>query len=235
MEYLFYAPDIIANPTLPEEESLHCVRVLRLMEGDHIILTDGKGFLYSAVLLEAHPKRCLCNITEKKQQDLSWNFNLHIAVAPTKNMERMEWFVEKATEIGVNHITFLRCQHSERREIKLQRLTKIAVSALKQSQQATLPDIHEMTDFYDFIRYPFDGQKMFGSCEEEKKELLKDRYQSGRNLLFLIGPEGDFSRKEINDAIAADFLPVSLGPNRLRTETAALVACHTFHLINIMQ
>jgi 16S rRNA (uracil1498-N3)-methyltransferase len=235
MEHLFYAPDIITNPTLPEEEATHCVRVLRLMEGDQITITDGKGFLYTAILQEAHPKLCRCSITKTIQQDPSWNFNLHLAIAPTKNTERMEWFVEKATEIGVNNITFLRCTHSERREIKLQRIHKIAVSALKQSWQATLPNIHEMTDFDRFISCPFDGQKMFGFCgKEEKKEFLYDCYQTGKNVLILIGPEGDFSQEEIKKAIEAGFTPVSLGPNRLRTETAALVACHSFHLINLM-
>ena len=232
MEHLFYAPDIITDSTLPEEESQHCVRVLRRREGDPITLTDGKGMLYTAVLLEAHPKHCRCSITEKIQQNPCWNFNLHIAVAPTKNMDRMEWFVEKATEIGVNHITFLRCRYSERHEIKLHRLYKIAVSAMKQSGQTTLPRIHEMIDFNDFITYPFDGRKLFGHCESGKTALLQDPYPSGRNVLVLIGPEGDFSREEINNAIASDFLPVSFGPHRLRTETAAIIACHTFHLIN---
>jgi len=233
MEHLFYAPDINADATLTEDESLHCARVLRRKEGDTITVTDGKGFLYSVVLLESHPRHCRFSVTEKKQCDPSWKFYLHIVVAPTKNMDRMEWLVEKATEIGVNDISFVCCHYSERREVKLQRLYKIAVSAMKQSGQTMLPRIHEITGFNDFITIPFNGQKMIGHCEDgEKKALLKDCYQPSQNVLIMIGPEGDFSREEITDAIAAGFTPVSLGAHRLRTETAALVACHSFHLIN---
>ena len=232
MEQLFYAPDIITTSALPEDESQHCVRVLRLKEGDNIAITDGKGFIYNAILESAHPKHCLVNITEQLPQKPIWENTIHIAVAPTKSIDRMEWFVEKATEIGVNTITCLRCHHSERREINLLRLNKIAVSAMKQSQKATLPLISEMINFNKFISQEFEGHKMIAHCAENEKQLIKDTYKPGGNALILIGPEGDFSNEEINAALSAGFTPISLGKSRLRTETAALVACHTIHLIN---
>jgi 16S rRNA (uracil1498-N3)-methyltransferase len=233
--YLFYAPHIAVNPAeLPEEESLHCTRVLRLEKDDEITLADGKGFLYRAVLTETHPKRCRFRVTKKWKQPLAWNFYLHIAVAPTKSTERMEWFVEKATEIGINEITCLRCDHSERREIKLPRLLKIAVNAMKQSQKPTLPLINEMINFRDFIAATdfFEGDKMIGHCREFPRQHVKERYHAGRNALLLIGPEGDFSDEEVRWASASGFSPVSFGESRLRTETAALVACHTIHVLN---
>ena len=232
MEQLFYAPDIAANHTLPEDESEHCVRVLRLKEGDSITITDGKGFLYKAILGNAHPKHCLVNIIEQFPQNPLWQYNIHIAVAPTKNPDRMEWLVEKATEIGINTLTWLRCHNSERREIKLHRLYKIAISAMKQSQKTFLPQINEMIDFNKFISQPFDGYKMIAHCRNDEKHLIKDLYKPDGNVLIMIGPEGDFSNEEIKDAITAGFAPVSLGKSRLRTETAALVACHTIHVLN---
>ncbi len=232
MEQLFYAPDIAVNPILPEEESQHCVRVLRLKEGDKITITDGKGSLYIAILENAHAKHCLVNITEQHFQKPLWEYTIHIAIAPTKNMDRMEWFIEKATEIGVNTVTCLRCHHSERREIKLRRLNKIAVSAMKQSQKATLPQINEMIDFEKFISHNFNELKMIAHCTEDHKQLIKEIYNPGGNALILIGPEGDFSNKEINDAILAGFSPIHLGKSRLRTETAALSACQTIHILN---
>ena len=233
MEQLFYAPDIAIEPVLPEDESQHCVRVLRLKEGDSITITDGKGFFYNAILENTHPKHCTVNITERQQQKPLWRNNIHIAVAPTKNMDRMEWFVEKATEIGINTITCLQCRHSERREIKLQRLNKIAVSAMKQSQKATLPLINEMIGFDKFISQKFEGYKMIAHCAENKKQLIRDVYTPGGDALILIGPEGDFSDDEISAATSAGFTHISLGESRLRTETAALVACHTIHVINL--
>ncbi|MDR2913540.1 MAG: 16S rRNA (uracil(1498)-N(3))-methyltransferase [Tannerella sp.] len=232
MEQLFYAPDIATVPILPEEESQHCIRVLRLKEGDNITITDGKGFFYTATLENTHPKHCQVKITESLSQKPLWEYTIHIAVAPTKNMDRMEWFVEKATEIGINAITCLRCRHSERKEIKLQRLNKIAISAMKQSQKAILPQINEITDFNRFISQDFNGYKMIAHCAENSKQLIKEIYTPESNVLFLIGPEGDFSNEEINAALSAGFSPVSLGKSRLRTETAALAACHTIHVLN---
>ena len=229
---IFYTPDIAVNPELPEEEAGHCIRVLRLTEGDEILLTDGKGTFYKAAISRAHHKHCEESILESWQQPALWNFHLHIAVAPTKNMDRMEWFAEKATEIGIDAITCLNCRFSERREIKPARLEKILVSAMKQSQKATLPQLEGMTDFKSFVSQPFDGRKFIAHCEDGDKTLLKQTYRPGENALVLIGPEGDFSPEEIELALQQGFEPISLGESRLRTETAALVACHTIHVLN---
>lgn len=229
---LFYAPDINQNSILSEEESAHAIRVLRLKEGDEITLTDGKGFFYLSEIAEAHAKHTSLNILKRWEQECLWLFNLHIAIAPTKNMDRMEWFTEKATEIGINAITCLRCRYSERREIKTARLEKIMISAMKQSQKALLPSLNGMTEFSDFIKYPFNGRKFIAHCEIGEKPLLKNTYQTGENVLILIGPEGDFSPDEIKLAIQNGFEPISLGKSRLRTETAALAACQTIHVLN---
>ena len=170
---IFYTPDIAVNPELPEEEAGHCIRVLRLTEGDEILLTDGKGAFYKAAISRAHHKHCEVSILESWQQPALWNFRLHIAVATTKNMDRMEWFAEKATEIGIDAITCLNCRFSERREIKPARLEKILVSAMKQSQKATLPLLEGMTDFKSFVSQPFDGRKFIAHCEDGDKTLLK--------------------------------------------------------------
>ncbi len=228
---LFYAPDISVNLELPEEESGHCARVLRLREGDEILITDGKGLFYKALLTSVHPKHCGVEVLESWTQPPLWKGNVHIAVAPTKHMDRMEWFVEKATEIGVDAITFLNCRFSERREIKVPRVEKIMVSAMKQSQKASLPVITGMTDFKDFIRSPFAGQKFIAHCEDEEKYVLGNCYHPGDDVVVLIGPEGDFSPEEIKQAQENGFVGVSLGASRLRTETAALVACHTIQLL----
>ena len=229
---IFYTPDIEIKSELPEEEAGHCIRVLRLTEGDEILLTDGKGFFYKATISRAHHKHCEVEILESWKQPDLWNFKLHIAVAPTKNMDRMEWFVEKATEIGIDSITCLNCRFSERKEIKPARLEKILVSAMKQSQKATLPILTGMTDFKTFVNQPFYGRKFIAHCEDGDKQLLKQIYKPGENALILIGPEGDFSPEEIALALQNGFEPISLGESRLRTETAALVACHTIHVLN---
>jgi 16S rRNA (uracil1498-N3)-methyltransferase len=230
---LFYTPDIDKSLVLPEEEARHCIRVLRLTEGSEIDLTDGKGYLYKAVIVQAHPKHCVVNIKERILHTPFWKFNLHIAVAPTKNMDRMEWFAEKATEIGINAISFLNCRYSERKEIKGERIEKILISAMKQSLKATLPALDGMVDFKHFIKRPFDGQKFIAHCEsDEEKQVLKHVYKAKENALILVGPEGDFSTEEIDLATQAGFKAVSLGESRLRTETAALTACQTIHFVN---
>jgi len=233
LDQLFYAPEIATIPELPEEESQHCLRVLRLKTGDSITITDGKGFFYRAnIENDRHPNRCQVSITNCWPQKQFPDFDIHMAVAPPKNMDRMEWFVEKATEIGVSSITCLQCRYSERKEIKLQRLNKIAISAMKQSQKACLPKIAEMVEFNVFISLDFDGVKMIAHCADHNRQLIKNVYIPNRPALILIGPEGDFCQEEISAALAAGFTPVSLGESRLRTETAALVACHTIHLLN---
>ncbi len=229
---LFYTPDIATCSELPEEEAVHCVRVLRLSEGDEIELTDGKGYFYRAAIRRAHAKHCEVEVMERWEQPALWPFKVHIAVAPTKNIDRLEWFIEKSTEIGIDAITCLNCRYSERREVKLPRLEKILVSAMKQSQKATIPTLEGMTDFGTFVRRPFEGRKFIAHCEEGDKKLIKELYHPGEDALVLIGPEGDFSEEEIALALREGFQPISLGESRLRTETAALVACHTIHVLN---
>lgn len=230
--HVFYTPDIETKKELPEEEAQHCIRVLRLTAGDEITLTDGKGNFYRAEISAATNKRCLVNITEVIYQQPLWPCHLHIALAPTKNMDRNEWFAEKATEIGFDELTFLNCRFSERKVIKTERIEKILVSAIKQSLKARLPLLNEMTDFDKFIEQDFGGQKFIAHCYEGEKPLLKDVLKKGEDALVLIGPEGDFSEEEVKKAIDKGFIPISLGKSRLRTETAALVACHTMNLIN---
>lgn len=230
--HVFYTPDIATNPELPEEEAGHCLRVLRLTIGDEVMLTDGKGSFYKAVISAAGGKRCQVKVTEVLPQEKGWNGWLHIAMAPTKNMDRTEWFVEKATEIGLDELTFLNCRYSERKVIKNERIEKILVSAVKQSLKATLPVLNSMTDFNAFLSCNRSGQKFIAHCYEGEKPLLKDLLQPGEDALILIGPEGDFSEEEVARAVQAGFRPVSLGKSRLRTETAALVAVHTLNLLN---
>jgi len=229
---LFYAPHIETNPVLPKEESEHAIRVLRLNEGDEVSITDGKGFFYRAIITHAHPKRCEVNIIATQPHSLQRPFQIHIAVAPTKQIDRMEWWVEKASEIGIDAITFLRCRYSERREINTIRIEKILISAMKQSQHAMLPQLNGMTVFRDFIDLPFQGLKYIAHCAAGEKTFLKQSYPVGENALILIGPEGDFSTEEISLATEQGFQPITLGQSRLRTETAALIACHTIHLLN---
>lgn len=231
--HVFYTPDIRTKAELPEEEAQHCIRVLRLTTGDEITLTDGKGNFYRAEISAASNKRCLVNIIETVYQQPLWPCHLHIAMAPTKNMDRNEWFAEKATEIGFDELTFLNCRFSERKVIKTERIEKILVSAMKQSLKARLPQLNEMTDFDKFIARDFKGQKFIAHCYEGEKPLLRDALHKGEDALVLIGPEGDFSEKEVKKAIEKGFIPISLGKSRLRTETAALVACHTMNLMNI--
>lgn len=230
--HVFYTPDIQTHAELPEEEAAHAVRVLRLQAGDEVMLTDGKGCFYRAEISTATNKRCLVNILETLPQAPLWKGHLHIAMAPTKNMDRTEWFAEKATEIGFDELTFLNCRFSERKVIKTERISKILVSAIKQSLKARLPQLNEMTDFNKFITQPFPGQKFIAHCYEGEKQLLKDIVHPGEDALVLIGPEGDFSEEEVRKATENGFIPISLGKSRLRTETAALVACHILNLQN---
>lgn len=232
--HVFYTPDIRTKAELPEEEAQHCIRVLRLTTGDEITLTDGKGNFYRAEISAASNKRCLVNIIETVYQQPLWPCHLHIAMAPTKNMDRNEWFAEKATEIGFDELTFLNCRFSERKVIKTERIEKILVSAMKQSLKARLPQLNEMTDFDKFIARDFKGQKFIAHCYEGEKPLLRDALHKGEDALVLIGPEGDFSEEEVKKAIEKGFIPISLGKSRLRTETAALVACHTMNLMNLL-
>ncbi len=231
--HIFYTPDILMTRELPEEESHHCVKVLRLTEGDEILLADGVGSFYRAVITLAHQKRCAVDIVESQSAPNSWGFKIHIAIAPTKNLDRIEWFAEKCTEIGIDAITPLRCRFSERKELKNERMHKILVSAMKQSLKAVLPHLDEMTDFREFVARPFDGDKFIAHCHDESDRiLLSHLYTPHRDAVILIGPEGDFSPEEVQWAIDNGYRPISLGNSRLRTETAGVVACHTLHVIN---
>ena len=232
MDTIFYCPDIRTNPQMPAIESQHCVRVLRMKEHDTLLITDGKGFFYRAQLLQANPKSCIVTILEEIPQHKSWNFDLHLAFAPTKNVDRMEWFVEKATEVGIDTFTPLKCRYSERKNINSTRLEKKIVSAMKQSQKSRLPQLNEMVNFDDFIKQPFDGQKFIAHCYDSIKTPLTHTSKKNTNTLILIGPEGDFSEEEVAKAARHDFAPISLGESRLRTETAALIACHTIQVLN---
>ncbi|MCP3894818.1 16S rRNA (uracil(1498)-N(3))-methyltransferase [Bacteroides neonati] len=228
--HVFYTPDIQIKAELPEEEAQHCIRVLRLTTGDEITLTDGKGSFYRAEISAATNKRCMVTILETIGQDPLWEGHLHIAMGPTKNMDRNEWFAEKATEIGMDELSFLNCRYSERKVIKTERIEKILVSAMKQSLKTRLPKLNPMIDFDKFIEQKFDGQKFIAHCYEGEKPLLKDVFKRGEDALVLIGPEGDFSEEEVKKALDKGFVAISLGKSRLRTETAALVACHTLHM-----
>ncbi len=230
--HVFYTPDIAVDGELPEEEAGHCLRVLRLGVGDEVMLTDGKGFFYKAVITAATGKRCQVKVVETIGQAPLWNGRLHLAMAPTKNMDRIEWFAEKATEIGFDELSFVNCRFSERKVIKTERIEKIVVSAVKQSLKARKPLVNELTDFGKFIQQKFEGQKFIAHCYEGDKPLLKDVLIPGKDAVVLIGPEGDFSPEEVQKAEAAGFRAISLGKSRLRTETAALVAVHIMNLFN---
>ena len=228
----FYAPDAVASTELPHEEAGHALRVLRLGLGDELLLADGRGCFYRAIITATTGHRCTYRIEESMPQEPAWMGHLHLAMAPTKLMDRTEWFAEKATEIGFDELTFLNCRYSERKVIKTERIEKILVSAIKQSLKANKPVLNEMTDFQKFIAREFKGQKFICHCYEGEKPLLKEALTPGEDALILIGPEGDFSEEEVAKAIEAGFQPVSLGKSRLRTETAALVAAHTLNLFN---
>lgn len=229
---IFYCPEILQNPILPEQESQHCAKVLRMQEGDLLTVTDGEGSFYECRLLVAHPKRSMVTILRQWEDPRTRDFMLHIAFGPTKQMDRNEWFLEKATEIGVDRFTPILGNFSERKEIKRERLTKIAISAMKQSQQSRLPLIEEMRSFSELVSQPFNGRKFIAHCYDLPKTALSESYRKGEDVLILIGPEGDFSEQEVTEAIDNGFEPISLGETRLRTETACLVATHTIHVLN---
>jgi 16S rRNA (uracil1498-N3)-methyltransferase len=232
---LFYTPDITDNSPiyyLTEEESKHCIRVLRLKKGDKVQLIDGKGGLYEAEIIDEHPKKVALNLLSQQQEFGKRNHHLHIAIAPTKNIERLEWFLEKATEIGIDEISLIVCQRSERKEAKAERLNKIITAAIKQSLKAYHPVLNEPMPLSKLITKPFTGQKFIAHCEPGDKFELKNKIQLNGRYLMLIGPEGDFSPKEIEDALQNGFEPITLGNSRLRTETAGLEACFEINYIN---
>ena len=251
---LFYAPDIDFSSdsyTLSEEESRHCVRVLRLRVGDSLYVTDGNGTLCRAEIAAISPKNCTLSLRERTDAFEKRNYWLCVAIAPTKNTDRLEWFVEKATEIGFDELSFLNCKNSERKVVKTERIDKILISAVKQSRKSFKPLLNEMTDFRTFLQQTGGyEQKFIAHCYDERdvagiedteerakdmgagKAFLYDVLQRDRKTVVLIGPEGDFSLEEVRMAVEQGFVPVSLGKSRLRTETAALVAVHMMHMKN---
>ena len=224
----FFVPDAANQTELPADEAMHALRVLRLQSGDEMMLMDGQGNYYRAEVTLAHTKHCLYEIRETLPQERQWAGHVHLAIAPTKMMERMEWLIEKAVEVGVDEISFLNCQFSERRIIKMQRAEKIMISAVKQSHKAWAPRLNEVVTFAEFIAQPFEGRKYIAHCYEEVartylyNELRKPA--DSDDALVLIGPEGDFSIDEVRQAVAHGFQSVHLGKSRLRTETAGLAA-----------
>lgn len=229
----FFAPDIATDPCLPESDSRHAVRVLRMREGDELQVIDGRGHAYLCRLVDAHSKHAAVEVIEVSDMPLPWSQQLAVAVAPTKHLDRMEWLVEKMTEVGVNTIIPLLCDRSERREIKVERLEKIAVAAIKQSLKATLPAILPMTPLRDVAAMMPGAQRLMAYCDPSIPRVDFARtYRPGADTLILIGPEGDFSPQEIRLALDSGFAPVTLGNNRLRTETAALYALSACHILD---
>lgn len=231
---LFYNQDIDEKTeqlSFSQEESKHIVKVLRKTVGDELQLTNGDGWLFKAEILIADIKNCVAAITSKTLQEQK-NYQLHLAVAPTKMNDRYEWFLEKSTEIGIDTITPIICENSERKIIKIERFEKIIQSAMKQSLNLYKPQLNESIMFDEFIKNEYSGQKFIAHCEGTDKVSLKKALKPNENATILIGPEGDFSAKEIELAIKLGFVPITLGTTRLRTETAAVVACHSMALIN---
>jgi 16S rRNA (uracil1498-N3)-methyltransferase len=229
---VFYTPDIQKiTYTLNPEESKHAIKVLRMEAGDEICMIDGRGGLYYGIIDEPDAKGCVIRVIEKIEQYGRRNYSLHLAIAPTKNMDRMEWLIEKATEIGFDEITPLLCQRSERKSLNKERLEKIILSAMKQSIKAYMPVLHPMTRFHHFIEKTEEGTKLIAHCIETPKPSLKSKVAGKQKFVVLIGPEGDFSQEEVDQAKLKGFEEVHLGKSRLRTETAGIVACHVISLM----
>lgn len=234
---LFYTTHIHNDLAfLGEDEARHATQVLRKKAGDPMTFTDGNGNLYEGEIIDIGKKTCTISIQKKIEAYKKRSFNLHIAIAPTKNIDRFEWFLEKATEIGIDTITPLICKRSERTVIKHERLVGVMVSAMKQSLTVHLPQLNDSIDFQTFIRtaFPEKTQKLIAYCNDDSISLLSNEYEKGSDCVILIGPEGDFTEIEVGTAFAQGYKGVSLGDNRLRTETAGLVACHTVNLLNTL-
>jgi 16S rRNA (uracil1498-N3)-methyltransferase len=233
--HLFYTPDLQYNAEsylLSEDESKHCIKVLRLKLGDEVVLVNGTGGWFKAEIEDAHPKRTLVKVLSVISDFNKRNNYLHIAIAPTKNIERLEWFLEKATEIGIDEITPILCEHSERKDLKIERLTKRITAAMKQSLKAYHPKLNALTPFREFVKSVDQQNKFIAHCMEGEKAYLKDILPISSSSIILIGPEGDFSPVELEAALQYSFKPISLGEARLRTETAALAACFEVNYLN---
>ncbi len=232
---LFFNPQLTKNDkqfTFDKTESRHIVKVLRKKIGDSLFITNGKGELFNVELIIANDKNCTVQLISADKKLKPWNYYLHVAIAPTKNIDRFEWFLEKATEIGIDEITPILCDHSERKIIKADRLNRIIESAMKQSLKFNLPKLNGLTLFSDFIAQKHDKNLYIAHCEKIDKPILKSVIKPLKDTTILIGPEGDFSTSEITTAIQNGALPVSLGESRLRTETAGITAIQTVSFIN---
>lgn len=219
--------------TFDKIESKHIIKVLRKKEGDRIFITNGKGELFNCIITIANDKRCLVSVSSQEEKKQPKDYYLHIVISPLKSNDRLEWFLEKATEIGIDEITPVICDNSERKVIKKERFDKIIQSAMKQSLQMQLPQLNEVISFKQFITQKFNGQTYIAHCEAQEKTQLNSLITPHENYTILIGPEGDFSLNEIELALQHSFKPVALGSSRLRTETAGIVACHTIALKNL--
>lgn len=232
----FYVPNATEHNELPTDEAIHAIRVLRLKIGDDIFLIDGKGNFYEAVVTLANSKHCLYEITQTLVQNKTWKGHIHLAIAPTKDISRIEWLVEKATEIGLDEISFLNCQFSERKNLRIDRIERIVISAMKQSRKAWKPIVNNMLSFEDFIQKEVTGQKFICHCynEIEKTDFFSNINNSGlfEDITVLIGPEGDFSINEVHQALQQQYKSTTLGNSRLRTETAGLAAVLMANLAN---
>lgn len=231
---LFFNQTLTENSTeikFDREESKHIAKVLRKKEGDILHITNGDGYIFTARIIFSDPSKCIAKI-DSLEQKTKKKYALHLAVAPTKMNDRYEWFLEKATEIGIDEITPIICDHSERKVIKLERFERIIQSAMKQSLQAYLPKLNPPISFLGFIAKAHTGQLLIAHCEETQKQSLKEVVTPFSDITMLIGPEGDFSNKEIELALKNNYKPVTLGINRLRTETAAIAATHSIAFIN---
>lgn len=234
--HLFYCATAPEINVLDETESQHAIKVLRLVEGNAVEITNGKGDWYKAVISKAHFKKCEFVINETVHFAKLHQAHLHIAIAPTKNNDRIEWFIEKCVEIGIDEMSFLQCHHSERKNFNIERATKIAISAMKQSQKAYLPKINELISFKQFLAKTTNcTQKYIAYVSDEfndNKHLFKTASKNA-NTIMLVGPEGDFSKAEIEMAFAKEYIAVSLGNSRLRTETAGVAACLSLNLLQL--
>jgi 16S rRNA (uracil1498-N3)-methyltransferase len=231
---IFYAPDITGNTyTLDEKESKHLIRVLRMTKGASVKLIDGNGNLYEGIISNPDQNECSIDITGKIKDFEKRNYRLHIAISPLKNPERFEWFIEKSVEIGIDEITPLLCRNTEKSGIKSERLNNLIISAMKQSLKATKTILNEPISFKDFINKNLNGIRMIAHCDRSnERKNVSEVYSKNDNPIILIGPEGDFTKDEVDSAVNRGFLSVHLGPSRLRTETAGVAACHSIYFIN---
>ena len=229
----FFTPDINSSRyTLNEEESTHAIRVLRLKAGDEVTLADGRGGRYRACITAPHHRHCSVEVLEHQAEYGKRPYRLHIGIAPTKNIDRFEWFVEKATEIGIDEITPLLCEHSERKHLNPERLQRIMIAAMKQSKKAYLPQLHEMLSFDRWVESMTGSYRFIAHCGEGERQPLKTACRTGQNTIIAIGPEGDFSMQEVTQAMTHGFKSISMGTSILRTETAGVAACHSVYFLN---